>query len=75
MKLTKLLTTTGAFCLLAFGLLTTTPTASQAQNSGAVGGSKRCTDYWTAHKTELKAQGKTRKTFMGPCLSGAWMFW
>jgi hypothetical protein len=75
MKLTKLLTASGALCMLTIVLSAATPTASQAQNSSAIGGSKRCTDYWHAHKADLKAQGKTKKTFMGPCMSGAWMIW
>ena len=73
MKLTRLLTTAGTFGLLLFGLLLATPSPSLAED--AVAGAKRCNAYWHAHKADLHAQGKTRKTFMGPCMSGAWMFW
>jgi hypothetical protein len=75
MTLTKLLATTAGLGVMIFGLLVATPLPSHAQDSSAVAGAKRCTAYWNAHKADLRAQGKTKKAFMGPCLSGAWMFY
>jgi hypothetical protein len=58
---------------LGLALAAPLPTAAQ-QDPHAVGGAKRCTAYWKAHKKELQASGKTKKDFMGPCMNGTWIF-
>jgi hypothetical protein len=67
----KSITAISAFCGL--GLLLLAPLPAKAQDP-AIGGTKRCNDYWHAHRATLKAAGKTKKDFMGPCLSGTWVF-
>jgi hypothetical protein len=63
-----------AFSAVALALSVLMPLPAAAQQDPAVGGTKRCTAYWNSHKATLKAAGKTKKDFMGPCLSGTWIF-
>jgi hypothetical protein len=65
---------TSIFALCGLGLLLLAPLPAKAQQDPAVGGAKRCTAYWNTHKAALKAAGKTKKDFMGQCLSGTWVF-